>query len=106
MALPAEHEEMDGGSTFLYLILADGSAHEVGNMGNTYLVIDGDYFEADYSWLSSWDSIIPEGEGPLPEENPVRQLTLDEVLELSEKGGGPCLYEFILTTKSFSNIIV
>ncbi len=37
MALPAEHEEMDGGSTFLYLILADGSAHEVGNMGNTYL---------------------------------------------------------------------
>ena len=44
MALPAEHEEMDGGSTFLYLILADGSAHEVGNMGNTYLVIDGDYF--------------------------------------------------------------
>lgn len=75
-------------------------------MGNTYLVIDGDYFEADYSWLSSWDSIIPEGEGPLPEENPVRQLTLDEVLELSEKGGGPCLYEFILTTKTFSNIIV
>ena len=54
---------MDGGSTFLYLILADGSAHEVGNMGNTYLVIDGDYFEADYSWLSSWDSIIPEGGG-------------------------------------------
>lgn len=82
----AEHEEMEGGSTFLYLTLADGSSHEVGNMGNTYLVIDGDYFEADYSWLSSWDSIIQEGEGPLPEENPVRQLTLDEVLELSEKG--------------------
>lgn len=82
----AEHEDMDGGATFLYLTLADGSYHEVGNMGNTYLVIDGDYFEEDYSWLSSWSDIIPEGEGPLPEENPVRQLTLDEVLELSKKG--------------------
>ena len=82
----AEHEDMDGGATFLYLTMTDGSDHEVGNMGNTYLVIDGDYFEADYSWLSSWTGIIPEGEGPLPEENPTRQLTLDEVLELSEKG--------------------
>ena len=62
-----EHEEMDGGSIFFYLIMEDGTAHEVGNMGNTYLVIDSEYYEADYGWLATWDDRFPEGDQALPE---------------------------------------
>ena len=62
-----EPEDLDGGSIFFSLTMADGSVHEVGNMGNTYLIIDWDYYEADYSWLSSWNDVLPEGEGLLLE---------------------------------------
>ncbi len=51
----ARHEEMNGGSIFFYLMMKDGTSHRVGNMGNTYLIIDGDYYEADYNWLVTWD---------------------------------------------------
>lgn len=55
-------------------------------MGNTYLVIDGDYFQADYSWLSFWNDVFPEGDGPLPGEDSAEQLTLEDVLELAQRG--------------------
>lgn len=61
-----EHEDMDGGSIFFYLTMKDGTTHEVGNIGNTYLVIDDDYYDADYRWLASWDDEFGEGNLALP----------------------------------------
>lgn len=81
----AEHEELNGGSIFFYLTMRDGSTHEVGIIGNTYLVIDGDYYEGGRR-LSAWDDAFPEGDGPLPEGYFSRQLTLEDVLELAKKG--------------------
>ena len=45
-----------GSNILFYLTLQDGSTHEVRNIGNTYLVIDGDYYEAAYEWLSTWEN--------------------------------------------------
>lgn len=81
----AEHEELNGGSLFFYLTMTDGSTHEVGKIGNTYLVIDGDYFEGDRR-LSAWDDAFPEGDEPLPEGYFQRPLTLEDVTELAQKG--------------------
>ena len=58
---------VEGGSTFFYLTMEDGSAHVVGNLADTYLVIDGEYYEADADWLASWNEAFPEGEEALPE---------------------------------------
>lgn len=63
----AEPEDLDGVGIFFYLTMKDGSAHKIGNIGNVYLYIDGDYYEAEYEWLSSWDDQFGEGSGPLPE---------------------------------------
>lgn len=81
-----EHEDLNGGSTFFYITLKDGTEHSIGNIGNTYLVIDGDYYEARYRWLTTWDDDFGEGNAPLPEDYFVRQLTLDDVIELAKKG--------------------
>lgn len=62
-----EHENLNGGSIFFYLTLQDGSTHRVGNIGNTYLVIDGDYYQAKYNWLNTWEETFGEGNEPLPE---------------------------------------
>ena len=58
---------MGGGSTFFYCAVKDGTVHEIGNLGNTYLVIDGKYYKADYEWLASWEDVFPEGDQALPE---------------------------------------
>lgn len=62
----SNHEDVDGGSIFFYITMADGVKHEVGNIGNLYLFIDGDYFDAGYDWLSSWDRYTKEGNAALP----------------------------------------
>lgn len=62
-----EHGSVEGGSIFFYLTMEDGSAHAVGNLADTYLVIDGEYYEADAGWLASWNQVFPEGEEALPE---------------------------------------
>ena len=62
-----EHEELTGGSIFFYITMKDGTTHSAGNIGNTYLVIDGDYYEAKYEWLSTWSDTFGEGNEPLPE---------------------------------------
>ena len=60
-------EALNGQSIWFYLTLADGSRHQVGNMCNTYLVIDGDYYDAPYDWLSTWDAAYGVGDSPLPD---------------------------------------
>ncbi|MCI9005134.1 MAG: hypothetical protein HFH39_07845 [Lachnospiraceae bacterium] len=62
------HEDMEGGSIIFYLTMKDGTEHEVGNLGNTYLYIDGDYYDAGYDWLSSWSKEYGEGNARLPED--------------------------------------
>lgn len=61
------HEEMEGGSISFYLTMKDGTEHQVGNLGNTYLYIDGDYYDAGYEWLSSWAQDYGEGNARLPQ---------------------------------------
>ena len=58
-------EALNGGVTRFYLRMKDGSEHTISNIGNTYLVIDGEYYNADYDWLESWP--YTEGDSPLPE---------------------------------------
>ena len=96
----AAHEDVAGGSIFFYVRTTDGATHTVGNIGNTYLVVDGTYYDAGYRWLSAWEaSYYGAGNAPLPENfflqaEPVAApsvpalpgLTLAEVLRLSEKG--------------------
>ncbi len=62
-----EEVYVEGGSTFFYFAMKDGTVHEIGNLGNTYLVIDGKYYEADHEWLASWNDAFPEGDQALPE---------------------------------------
>ena len=81
-----EHEDLNGGSIFFYITLNDGTSHSVGNIGNTYLVIDEDFYEAKYDWLSTWDDEFGEGDRPLPEDYFRRRLTLEDVVELAKKG--------------------
>lgn len=81
-----EHENLNGGSIFFYITLNDGFSHSVGNIGNTYLVIDEDYYEAKYDWLSTWKNEFGEGDRPLPEDYFRGKLTLEDVVELAKKG--------------------
>ena len=62
-----EEVYVEGGSTFFYFAMKDGTVHEIGNLGNTYLVIDGKYYKAEYEWLASWNDVFPEGDQALPE---------------------------------------
>lgn len=57
-----EPEVLDGGSKFFHIRMKDGTSHEVRNIGNVYLVIDEDYYEADYRWLESWPGTWTTGE--------------------------------------------
>lgn len=83
-----EPESLNGQSIWFYLTLTDGTRHEVGNMGNVYLVIDGDYYDGPYDWLSTWEYAYGAGDSPLPEGYFDPTLTLEDVLKLSEKGEG------------------
>lgn len=49
------HEDLNGGSIFFYITTKDGKTHEAGNIGNTYLLIDGDYFALKYEDALAWD---------------------------------------------------
>ncbi|MDE7224404.1 MAG: M56 family metallopeptidase, partial [Acetatifactor sp.] len=62
-----EYEERAGGVIAFYITMQDGSTHEVRNIGNAYLVIDQDYYEAQYSWLNTWYDNFSEGNSLLPE---------------------------------------
>ncbi|MCH5344561.1 MAG: hypothetical protein J1E64_11025 [Acetatifactor sp.] len=82
----AEHENLNGGSIFFYITLKDGTTHDVGNIGNTYLFIDGDYFEAKYKWLSSWDDDFGEGNALLPADYFSTQPPSDDEIEPMQDG--------------------
>lgn len=60
-------EALAGGGQTLLVTLKDGDKHQVSNIGNTYLAIDGDHYDAGYGWLSSWPY---SGDTPLPLEYP------------------------------------
>lgn len=64
-----EHEDLDGWGKFFYIRMKDGTTHRVGNLGNTYLVIDEDYYEADYHWLAAWENDFDfmGGNAPIPD---------------------------------------
>ena len=81
-----EHEELAGGGISFYIIMKDGTSHSVENIGNTYLVIDGEYYEASYNWLNGWSKRFGEGNTRIPDQYFSVPLTLDEVLELSQRG--------------------
>lgn len=51
-----------GAAYFFHIALQDGSSRTVGNAGNRYLIIDGDYYEASHEYLASWEDTFPEFE--------------------------------------------
>ncbi len=57
---PADNR--DGASFLFHMVLQDGTSHTVGNVGNRYLMIDGDYYEAPHEYLASWEDAFPEFE--------------------------------------------
>lgn len=64
----ADPEEYTGGSISFTVTMAGGETHTVSNIGNVYLEIDGDCYDAGYEWLSSWDGAYGAGNAPLPAE--------------------------------------
>ena len=58
-------EGIVGGGQVFYITTKDGAVHYFTNNGNTYLIIDGDAFEARHDWLSKWNfkgtSNVPDG---------------------------------------------
>ena len=77
-------ESLNGQSICFYLTLTDGTRHEVGNMGNTYLVIDGDYYDAPYDWLSTWNEAYGVGDSQLPDGYFDSTITLEHTAILFE----------------------
>lgn len=77
-------ESLNGQSIWFYLTLTDGTRHEVGNMGNTYLVIDGDYYDAPYGWLSTWNEAYGVGDSQLPDGYFDSTITLEHTAILFE----------------------
>ena len=73
-------KELVGGCDYFYLTLTDGTTHTVANIANVYLFIDGDTYNAPYKWLSSLSDAFAYLEGS-------NQLTLDDIVQLSQKGG-------------------
>lgn len=66
-------EELSGGSFSLYIIMKDGDVHCVQNIGNTYMVIDGDSFEAKYEYLENFAKKLGTGESEIPLNAPYIQ---------------------------------
>ena len=63
----SRHEALAGGGITFYVTTTDGVTHTVANEGNTYLAIDGAYFDAGYDWLAGWEADWGEGDSALPE---------------------------------------
>lgn len=86
-------KEMAGSNILFYITLRDGSTHEVRNIGNTYLVIDGDYYEAAYEWLSTWENYFAGDNALLPagysSEQPASgsELTFPSAEIISQEAG-------------------
>lgn len=57
-------EDLTGQVITLYVTTKDGKIHHIGNLGNAELVIDGDYYQSDYDWLSGWK--YKGGDAPVP----------------------------------------
>ena len=57
-------ELMEGAGQYFYITKNDGTILTVGNVGNTYLQINNDYFEADYDWLNKFSKFV--GHEPVP----------------------------------------
>lgn len=78
---------IDGGSMCLYITDKEGVRHWVCNSGNTYLIIDGDFYKSGYDWLSSWK--YTKGNAFLPDDfdfgNEPPDLTLATLKELNQK---------------------
>ena len=62
-----------GGLTLYLLFTKDDGIIQVKNVDNTYLVIDGDYYEADPDWLRSWP-FREDGALPTQYTEPVRSI--------------------------------
>lgn len=80
-------EPITGESAMLYLTLKDGTIHHVGNIGNRYLIIDGDTYQTEANWLASWP--YTKGSATLPpnfdfDTRPL--LTMEALYELIERG--------------------
>ena len=72
-------EMLNGGMTSFYVTTKDGLRHTVTNIGNAQLFIDGDYYNAGYQWLSSWN--YTGGNAPLPEDFSVESDTNETKLQ-------------------------
>lgn len=64
----ADPESISGGSSTLYITLANGTIHTVSNNGNVYLVIDGDNYSVSDNWLAAWDECaLNRGSAKMPD---------------------------------------
>lgn len=77
-----ERDFPEGQSIWFYLTLTDGSRHEVGNVGNTYLIVDETWYGSPYDWLSTWDEAYGAGDSPLPEGYFDSTITLEHTATL------------------------
>lgn len=48
-------EPIEGSVAMFYLTTKSGEIHTVANIGNTYLMIGNDTYDAGYTWLSGWE---------------------------------------------------
>lgn len=60
-----EHEELAGGGISFYITMKDGTSHSVENIGNTYLVIDGEYYKFFAIWQSHTDILLSPRNAPM-----------------------------------------
>lgn len=89
----ASHEDLEGSSILFHITLKDGTSHQVWNIGNTYLCIDGDYYDASNEWLSSWAQDYGRGEARVPDgflsdggEAPLSVSFQAKVIEINASG--------------------
>lgn len=81
-----EKETVGGQRIWFYLTMADGTKHQVGNLGDRCLVVDGMYYAADPAWLESWWTDYGSGDSPLPEGFFGLEVPMDTVRALAAKG--------------------
>lgn len=80
-------EPLGGQSITFYITTKDGKRHTFSNIGNTYLMIDGVTYKAEYDWLSSWK--YSKGNAMLPSTFSFgngKLLTLEELKTIAQKG--------------------
>ncbi len=90
-------EELAGGSITFEITLTDGTRHKVSNAANRYLIIDGDYYDVSYQWLSSWEKISAISASPtaMPSVIPsvIPQVT-PSVLRISSYSGNRLTFDY------------